>query len=93
MDLLDKMKKGINEAGSKAKDMVDITRLNGQIGQKQKEIEQLFIKIGESTFKAVQDSAMAGLETVVQGFCQSIVQKQQEISELEQNIAEIKNIN
>jgi hypothetical protein len=87
---LDKVKKGLSDAGDKAKDMVEITRLNSQVGQKQREIEQLYIKIGQATFKAFQDNTLSGIEAAIKDFSQEIVQKQQEIVELERNIAGIK---
>lgn len=91
MDLFDKMKKGLSDAGAKAKEMVDITRLNNQIGQKQKEIEQLYYEIGQATFKAFQDNALSGIKAAIKDFSQEIVQKQEEIAELERNITEIRN--
>ena len=90
MDLFDKMKKGLSDAGAKAKEMVDITRLNNQIGQKQREIEQLYYEIGQATFKAFQDNALSGIEAAIKDFSQEIVQKQEEIAELERNITELR---
>jgi len=90
VDLFDKMKKGLNDAGAKAKDMVDITRLSNQIGQKQREIEQLYYEIGQATFKAFQDNALSGIEAAIKDFSQEIVQKQEEIAELERNITELR---
>ena len=90
MDLFDKVKKGIGDAGVKAKEMVDITRLNTQIGQKNKEIEQLYIKIGQAAFNAMQDNTLSEIETSIKDFGQEIIQKQQEIAVLEHDIAEIK---
>jgi len=92
VDLFDKVKKGISDAGAKAKEMVDVTRLNNQIGQKQKEIEELYIKIGQAAFQAMQDSTLSEIEASIKDFSQEIIQKQQEITELERNIAEIKSI-
>jgi len=86
----DQVKKGLGDAGAKAKEMVDVTRLNNQIGQKQKEIEQIYIKIGQAAFKAMQDNTLPEIETSIKDFGQEIIQKQQEIAELERNIAEIK---
>jgi len=91
MDLFDKVKKGIGDAGAKAKEMVDVTRLNTQIGQKQKEIEQLYIKIGQAAFNALQDNTLSEIEASIKDFGQGIIQKQQEIAGLERDIAEIKN--
>ncbi len=90
MDFFDKMKKGLSDAGAKAKDMVDITKLNNHIGQKQREIEQLYNQIGQATFKAVQDNALSSIEEAAKGFSQEIVKKQEEIAELEREIAEIR---
>lgn len=91
MAFLDKMKKGLTEAGSKAKEMVDVGRLSLQIDHKRKELEQLYAKIGEKTFQCVQANDMVNLEADVEGFCREIIQKRHEISELEQNISDIKN--
>lgn len=90
MDFFDKMKKGLSDAGAKAKDMVDITKLNNHIGQKQREIEHLYNQIGQATFKAVQDNALSSIEEAAKGFSQEIVKKQEEIAELEREIAEIR---
>jgi chromosome segregation ATPase len=90
VDFFDKMKKGLSDAGAKAKDMVDITKLNNHIGQKQREIEQLYNQIGQATFKAVQDNALSSIEEAAKGFSQEIVKKQEEIAELEREIAEIR---
>jgi chromosome segregation ATPase len=90
VDFFDKMKKGLSDAGAKAKDMVDITKLNNHIGQKQREIEHLYNQIGQATFKAVQDNALSSIEEAAKGFSQEIVKKQEEIAELEREIAEIR---
>jgi DNA repair exonuclease SbcCD ATPase subunit len=90
LDLLDKMKKGLSDAGAKAKDMVETTRLSNQIGQKQREIERLYNKIGQVAFKSFQDQALSDIEASIKDLSQEIVQKQQEITELERNITEIR---
>jgi hypothetical protein len=72
LSFLDKMKKGLTEAGSKAKEMVDVGRLSLQIDHKRKEIEQLYAKIGEKTFQYIQANDMTNLVADVEGFCREL---------------------
>ena len=64
--------------------------MDRHIDQKKREIEQLYNKIGQATFKALQDNALSDIEAAIKDFSQEIVQKQQESAELERNITEIR---
>jgi hypothetical protein len=50
-----KMKKGVNDAGSMAKAMVDANRFKMQISQLKKEIETKYIELGKLTYVGAQN--------------------------------------
>lgn len=52
MGFLDKVKSGLNDAGNKAKTLVDVNRLKLQNSTKRKEIEELQQQIGQIVFEA-----------------------------------------
>lgn len=52
MGFLDKVKSGLNDAGNKAKILVDVNRLKLQNSSKRKEIEEIQQQIGQLVFEA-----------------------------------------
>lgn len=91
MSFFGKMKEGAAKAAEKAKETVEVTRLNAQISSKRKEIEKLQISIGESVYQAFLASDLSGSEETVVALCAQITERHQEIAVIELKIREIKN--
>ncbi len=57
MSFMDKFKKGASDVSKKAKDTVEINRLKMQVSNKEKEMNQLFIQIGQQAYELYQEHA------------------------------------
>ncbi|GGG91107.1 zinc ribbon domain-containing protein [Paenibacillus radicis (ex Gao et al. 2016)] len=90
MGFFDKLKEGASKAADKAKDSVEVVRLNSQISAKRKDIEKHYIQIGEAVFQANLSHDLSAAEPAITTFSEQIVALQQEIDELEEKIMEIK---
>jgi rRNA maturation endonuclease Nob1 len=91
MGFLDKLKEGATKAADKAKETVEVTRLNTQISGKKRDIERGYAKIGETVFQAYADGDLSAAEPEIQTLSQDIIGWQKEIAALEQKIKEVKN--
>lgn len=91
MSFFDKVKQGASEAAKKAQQTVEITKFKTQISLKEREIDKVYKLIGESVFASYQSGNMELVAAHVADFCTGITVIQQEISELEQKIAEVRN--
>jgi hypothetical protein len=91
MTFFDKMKKGVHGAGAKAKTMVEVNRLKMQISQKEKEVIELYARIGELVFSAVQKNDYPAAEPAVKTHCQDIIEKREEIAKIYLALKEINN--
>jgi rRNA maturation endonuclease Nob1 len=91
MGFLDKLKEGATKAADKAKETVEVTRLNTQISGKKRDIERSYAKIGETVFQAYADGDLSAAEPEIQTLSQDIIGWQKEIAALEQKIKEVKN--
>ena len=90
MSFFNKLKEGATKAADKAKDSVDVVRINAQISAKQKEIEKSYMIIGESVFKANAANDLAIAEQIIKAESEKIVILQQENRVLTQKIKQIK---
>ncbi|MEF3304757.1 zinc ribbon domain-containing protein [Paenibacillus sp. GYB003] len=90
MSFFEKMKEGAAKAAEKAKETVEVTRLNAQIGAKKKEIEKLQQNIGELVYQSYL-SKDADLESRTVSLCMQIADRYQDIAALELKIKEVKN--
>lgn len=91
MSFLDKLKEGASKAADKAKDTVEITKLNTQISSKRKEIEKLYNHIGEIVFQAYTAKDFMAAQPEIEQNCSLVVDLHQEIDGLEQRIKIVKN--
>lgn len=94
ISLVDKFKKSASEAGSKAKTMVEISKLDSRISQIEAETAILYREIGEKVYAGYREDNLVKLicETI-QPFCQKIMEKEQEVSSLNAQIKQLKNAN
>lgn len=75
------------EAGTKAKDLANITKLSVSVGAKEKEIEKLYINIGKFVYENHCDSLPEDISTAIEG----INSLKAEIDVLNKQIKELKN--
>ena len=67
MAFLDQMKDKLNATGQKAKDMTEISRLNSQINEVEKAINELYRKLGVEIYDAYREEPIAeGAELIAQ---------------------------
>ncbi|WP_409344049.1 zinc ribbon domain-containing protein [Paenibacillus sp. MBLB4367] len=91
MGFLDKLKEGASKAADKAKETVEITRLNTQISSKKRDVERNFSKMGEAVFQAYLAGDLSTAEGSISEISQEIIGWQKEITALELKIKEVKN--
>jgi rRNA maturation endonuclease Nob1 len=89
--LSDTVSKGVTTATEKAQQTVEITRLNAQISGKRKEIDKIFLKIGESVYEAFQMKNLSLAEAKVMPGCEEIAALYEEMAHLHERINEIRN--
>lgn len=86
----DKLKESASKAADKAKDSVEVVRLNSQISAKRGEIEKLYSQIGRTVFQAHAADNLSSAQELIQESSESIIALQQEIVQLENKIRIIK---
>lgn len=86
---LDKLKNGFAEAGNKAKIMVDVNLLKLQMGQEEHEIREIFESMGEKVFHLYQTGDVSSIREQIEGECQRVIQKMEEIHRLELRVIEL----
>lgn len=89
MGFFDKLKKGASEAGEKAKIMIEINRVKMQISQAQKELQEEFKKIGETTFELYRKGNFDELAELINENCNNCLKKEEEIEALQLEMKEI----
>jgi uncharacterized protein Yka (UPF0111/DUF47 family) len=72
---------------SKAKELAEVTKLNSQISDQEKQIDKLYIEIGKQIYELDKDNA----ESPVKELCEKITEAQQTIATLKEKISDIKN--
>ncbi len=93
MSFFNKLKEGASKAADKAKDSVEVVRLTSQISAKRKDIEKVYLHIGETVFKAHQSNQSddrSDLTEYIQNSSNIILMLEAEITELEAKIKAIK---
>ena len=85
-DLGGKLQDVTETAADKAKDLAEITKLNSAISAEEKQIKEYYIEIGKLVFEEFKDKP----DSPVAEYCNKILVCQQNIEELKQKIAEIK---
>lgn len=92
MGFFDRLKESASKAADKAKDSVEVVRLNSQISTKRGEIEKLYIQIGKTVFQAHAAGDLTSARESVQSSSDSIIAIQQEITQLEKKVKAIKEV-
>lgn len=90
MSFFDKMKQGASGAAKKAQQTVEVTKLRSQISSKEKEMDKLYARIGESIYRAFSAGDVALSETEVMEYCDLLHGLDQEIDRVEEKIRNIK---
>lgn len=90
MGFFNKIKESAAKAADKAKDSVEVVRLNSQIAVKRKEIERLYMQIGEAVFEAYQVNELSNAEQLIHNNSQFIIALQNEIEEIEVKVRALK---
>ncbi|MFY9279492.1 MAG: hypothetical protein WBI74_03420 [Caldicoprobacterales bacterium] len=91
MDFLDDLGKKIGETvkvvGDKSQQIVEIGKINIEIGKEEAAVKKLYTKIGEAVYRA-----HLGEETAenIENLCQEVTQRLQRIEELKEKINELK---
>lgn len=97
MSFFDKMKKGVSDAGSKAKSLVEVNKFRLNIQSLESEIQDRFKRIGQAIYQSTTEEMGSEPEfdqktnsSIVQ-LCQEIRFRQQEIAEWNKKILELNN--
>lgn len=98
MSFFDKMKKGVADAGSKAKTLVEVNKLRLNIQSLEAEMDERYKKIGQLLYAATSDEIdseptldQEAKEALLQ-FCKEIRSRQAEVAELNKRILELNNL-
>ncbi len=87
MAFLDDVKKFGKNITDKGKDVIEITKLNSQIGTEKDKIKDLYVKIGEQVYK----SFGAGESSAFDELCVQIKEIEAKVDELSAKVLELKN--
>lgn len=90
-NFLDKVKKGVSDASSKAKTMVDINKLKSQISQLNKEIDEEYKRIGLIVFNSFKDNNEENANEQIEERCNVILKKLEEINAINREVMELTN--
>lgn len=90
MPFFDKLKQGASDTARKAKQTMEISKLNSHISAKKKEIESSYRAIGEAVFEAftLNDASLA--EELIATQSADIMRNQEDIREAESKILEMR---
>ncbi len=91
MSFFDKIKKGVSEAGQKAKITVEVNRLKLQISAKRRDIETKYKLMGEAYFQAHMQGSTEGLEPELQAYSEDVIRLLEDIAEMQARIKDISN--
>lgn len=87
--IFDKMKRGVSDAGAKAKLAMDVSKLKSQINQLQSQINNEYKKIGETVYNAYIRERLAEVQDTISVSCQSIMEKNEQIANLNEQIRDL----
>ena len=94
MAFLENLGKKVGEAAQaaarKSGELVEITKLNVNIGSEEDKIQKLYTQIGKSIFQKY--SATGAVDDDVKGTCESIKVHEQNIKALKEKIMEVKSV-
>lgn len=90
-NFFDKVKKGVSDAGSKAKTLVDINKLKAQISQINKEIDEEYKNIGQLVFNSFKDEGIEDSDEKIGEKCNAIIKKLEDIDRINKEILRLTN--
>ncbi|PZD95504.1 zinc ribbon domain-containing protein [Paenibacillus sambharensis] len=90
MSLFERMKQGASEAARKVEQTVEITRLKSQISSREKEMDKLYARIGQSVYRSYIAGDVSTSEEEVMDYCAELTGLEQEIAEIQTKIKDIK---
>ncbi|RXZ81454.1 zinc ribbon domain-containing protein [Paenibacillaceae bacterium] len=90
MSFFEKVKQGASGAAKKAQQTMETTKLRSQISGKEKEMERICTKIGQSIYEAYSNGDVSQSETTVMDYCGQLTDIQKDIDLIEEKIKNIK---
>ncbi|MBW7476816.1 zinc ribbon domain-containing protein [Paenibacillus oenotherae] len=90
MSFFDKVKQGASDAAKKAQQTVEITRLKSQISGKEKEMEKLYLIMGEAIYRAHESGDITAADMEIASFCEQLDAMKLEIQLLDERIRNIR---
>ncbi|CAM4410444.1 zinc ribbon domain-containing protein [Paenibacillus tarimensis] len=90
MSLFERMKQGASEAARKVEQTVEITRLKSQISSREKEMDKLYARIGQSVYRSYIAGDVSTSEEEVMDYCAELTELEQEITQIQTKIKDIK---
>jgi len=90
MSIFDRMKQGASEAARKVEQTVEIQKLKSQISAKDKEMDKLFKRIGQSVYRGYTDGDISQSEEEVVGYCEELSGLAQDIELIREKIKSVK---
>ncbi len=91
MNILQRIKDGANRATEKAQGAVEIGKLNGQIDEVEKEMELHFMEMGRAFYEGYKAEDLTRAEREMIKHSKACDSLQEEIDDIRQRIAELKN--
>ncbi len=91
MKILQRLKDGANRATEKAQGAVEISKLNNQIADVEKEMQFHFMEMGRVFYEGYSEEDMTLAEKEMLKHCKTCDGLQEEIEQLRRRIAELKN--
>ncbi|MDR9852440.1 zinc ribbon domain-containing protein [Paenibacillus sp. VCA1] len=91
MKILQRLKDGANRATEKAQGAVEISKLNSQIADIEKDMELHFIEMGRVFYEGYSEEDMTLAEKEMLKHCKACDELQEEIEQLRARVAELKN--
>lgn len=89
-NFIDKVKRGASAATKMAQITLEVNRLKLQISAKEKEIAQIFQRMGETAYQALQNDALENVKKELQEYAELIQHKKMEVSEMENEIRKLR---
>ena len=86
-----KLKQGASEAGKRAQVTVEVNRLKMQISSKEKEIANIYNRMGESTYQALQSGDLNSVKDELMEYVELINHKKEEVAEIDEKIRVLRN--
>jgi hypothetical protein len=90
MSFLDKAKKAAQDAKDKTTEIIEVSKVNRQIGQQEDKIKETYVLMGKQVFSEFMNGDE--LNPDLKKMCEDIVSAKENVEELKKQILVIKNI-